>query len=449
MASAAKPVVTIGSTELIAFPDFQLENVPAKVDTGADSSAVWASNITLDGETLSYSLFGPGSVFYTGELIRTSTYRVTRVRNSFGHQEFRYKVKLRAKVGNKRLLSWFTLADRSKNTFPILLGKNFLKTRFVVDVARTRALRPDGKGQSKVIVFSRDPVQNQAFFDRVQKRQSAPVTYLNTGYDTLLYHLEPRNVQVMIASSGQDIADSDLVYLKTHRDNAEQAKAVVDYLRYKAVRYLGREIDAGSSGSKLSEYMRLATYDLPIPTSIAGTPRILENRYDELVTALGLPFVLKESSSDRGKNNFLIESPSVFKEILTKAAHEHVYIAQRYVPNDGYLRLLVTGRNVVLAIKRAPVSGRDPLKAHLNQPHGGGNASLVALDEIPAHVQDISVRAAAVMKREIAGIDVILDRQTNEWYILEANNAPQIRSGAFVDEKVKAVATYFDHELNQ
>ena len=53
------------------------------------------------------------------------------------------------------------------------------------------------------------------------------------------------------------------------------------------------------------------------------------------------------------------------------------------------------------------------------------------------------------MQREIAGIDVIQDRKTKKWYVLEVNNSPQIRSGAFVDEKLKAVAAYFDHELSQ
>jgi glutathione synthase/RimK-type ligase-like ATP-grasp enzyme len=135
--------------------------------------------------------------------------------------------------------------------------------------------------------------------------------------------------------------------------------------------------------------------------------------------------------------------------VLAADAGQHIYIAQRFIANDGYIRLLVTGREVALAIKRVPSASENPLKAHLNQPRGGANASLLALDEIPPHVQDIGIRAAAVMKREIAGIDIIQDRTTKKWYVLEVNNAPQIRSGTFVDEKLKAVAAYFDHELSQ
>jgi glutathione synthase/RimK-type ligase-like ATP-grasp enzyme len=448
MASAAKSVATIGSTELVAFPDLHIEKVPAKIDTGADSSAVWASDIAMDGHTLCYVLFGPGSAFYSGGIIRTETYRVIKVRNSFGHYEFRYKVKLRIKVGEKRLLSWFTLADRSQNTFPILLGKSFLKTRFVVDVSRKHVLQPHG-AKANILVFSRNPDANKEFFDEVAKHQTVPASYQSLSYGSLLFHLAPRNIQVTTLPSEQDIAQSDLVYLKTHQDNAEQAKAVAEYLHYKAVRYIGHEIGQDSAGGKLSEYMRLAAYDLPIPTSIAATPNVLKDRYEELVHELGQPFVLKDSSSDRGKDNFLIDSAAAFTKVLADKSEQYIYIAQRYIANDGYIRLLVTGHEVALAIGRTPSVSEDPLKAHLNQPRGGANAALLALDEIPPHVQDIGTRAAAVMQREIAGIDLIQDRETKEWYVLEVNNAPQIRSGTFIDEKLKAVAAYFDHELSQ
>ena len=37
----------IGSTEFVDFGE-RAQKVPAKIDTGADSSAVWASNISID-----------------------------------------------------------------------------------------------------------------------------------------------------------------------------------------------------------------------------------------------------------------------------------------------------------------------------------------------------------------------------------------------------------------
>ena len=62
--SISQNLPVIGSTEFVEI--FGVSAVPAKIDTGADSSAIWASNIDMkeDG-TLIFSLFGKKSPFYT------------------------------------------------------------------------------------------------------------------------------------------------------------------------------------------------------------------------------------------------------------------------------------------------------------------------------------------------------------------------------------------------
>lgn len=120
-----------------------IENIPAKIDTGADSSSIWASNIvvTNDGQ-LQFSLLGPESSLYTGERIALDEYKVRRVRNSTGHVTIRYCVKLPVIVENKRIRANFTLFDRSKNNFPVLLGRKTLKNRFLVDVSISKTKSP-------------------------------------------------------------------------------------------------------------------------------------------------------------------------------------------------------------------------------------------------------------------------------------------------------------------
>ncbi|MGH7239631.1 MAG: hypothetical protein ACREHG_06145, partial [Candidatus Saccharimonadales bacterium] len=60
----------IGHNELVDFPELKFSGVPAKIDTGADSSAIWASSIKLDVKgVLSAVLFGNESQFFTGETI--------------------------------------------------------------------------------------------------------------------------------------------------------------------------------------------------------------------------------------------------------------------------------------------------------------------------------------------------------------------------------------------
>jgi len=133
--------VVVGRAELLNFVDAGVVEIPAKVDTGAYGSAVHADQITLseDGQTLSFRLLGGHPV--CGELAtecRTSEFDKIWISNSFGQREERYEVKFRVKLGPKVFSATFSLADRSKKTYPILLGRKMLNNRFLVDTACTQ-----------------------------------------------------------------------------------------------------------------------------------------------------------------------------------------------------------------------------------------------------------------------------------------------------------------------
>jgi hypothetical protein len=128
----------IGRAEPIDFliDGEEYDVVPAKIDTGAYSSSVWASNIREEKDELVFELFGKGHINYTGKEIRTSRYQVVTIENSFGKSEKRYGVQLRVRFCGKKVTTFFTLADRSKKIYPVLVGRKLLKGRYLVDVAQ-------------------------------------------------------------------------------------------------------------------------------------------------------------------------------------------------------------------------------------------------------------------------------------------------------------------------
>lgn len=140
MARADFHKVVIGRGEALSFVEFDMPNVPAKVDTGAYRSAIHASKIKLsdDGKTLTFVLLGGHAVCgaMSAEVSTTHFARV-KIANSFGHEELRYEVKLRVRLGPKVFWATFSLADRSKKIYPILIGRKMLNNRFMVDTGRT------------------------------------------------------------------------------------------------------------------------------------------------------------------------------------------------------------------------------------------------------------------------------------------------------------------------
>lgn len=135
-----KPLEIIGSTELVEIAG--VKNVPAKIDTGADFSAVWASDINMESDgTLSFSLFDTKSPLYNKNRLKTTEYRVIQVRSSHGDKQIRYRVKLPLVINGKTIETIFTLANRSHNSFPVLIGRHTIEDKFLIDVSRASVAR--------------------------------------------------------------------------------------------------------------------------------------------------------------------------------------------------------------------------------------------------------------------------------------------------------------------
>lgn len=130
--------VIIGRSELLSFMGTEAMSVPAKTDTGAYRSAVHATNIAVADGLLSFDLLGGHPVCgLMAHRVTAEDYKTVWVANSFGHREERYEVKLKVKLGPKVFHAQFTLADRSKKIYPILLGRKLLNHRFLVDSSET------------------------------------------------------------------------------------------------------------------------------------------------------------------------------------------------------------------------------------------------------------------------------------------------------------------------
>jgi hypothetical protein len=140
MSDQAK-LTTIGQSEHVDFPLHNAKNVPARIDTGARTSAVWASDVTVTKSGVSFKLFDTQSEFYTGETIEIHNYEETVVASSVGHPQLRYKVQLPLRIKGKRIKASFTLADRSAQTYPVLIGRSTLRGKFVVDVKAGTVLK--------------------------------------------------------------------------------------------------------------------------------------------------------------------------------------------------------------------------------------------------------------------------------------------------------------------
>lgn len=431
----------IGTTELLIVPEVSEQPIPTKVDTGADGSSIWASEVIEKDGVLSFVFFGPQSSFYSGKSIETNDYSIVRVKNSFGEKEFRYRIKLSIKIAGKSYKTSFTLADRSRNRYPILLGKRFLKSRFLVDVAKRNVISETevASDETKVVVLtSRTDGATKAYFKKVAKRAQLPIELVK--YRLMGYEISEDGVPKISLPDGSDIAGSSLVYFKAHKLYAEHAGAIAKYLQYRHVAFFDAEIGGFVSRSKLSELFILAMAGIPLPSVKVFASGIAVSDYDKALDFFGeSTFIVKDAFSDRGRNNFIVQSREDFADAVERLKDVKTVIAQKYIPNNGFLRVLIMGGETVQVVERSASEHDDPLKMHLNKPHGSGNATGHDPTKYDVDVLVLAHKAALAMDRNVAGIDLIQHEETKKWYVLEVNANPELTSGYGQEDKIRGM----------
>lgn len=140
MKKPKKPLTVIGMTDRIDLPELGVFDVDVKVDTGAYTSSIHCSRVRekIDAggrKVLSFTI--PGSLLHEKGIHRFQVYNFSqkKVRSSNGQMQTRYVINTPVVMFGRVIKADFTLADRSRMKYPILLGRKLLKNRFLVDVS--------------------------------------------------------------------------------------------------------------------------------------------------------------------------------------------------------------------------------------------------------------------------------------------------------------------------
>ncbi len=136
----------IGWKEYVAFPEWGLERIKVKIDTGARTSALGAVSYELR-EVEGRGLFALLRLALRRKqpkrltLVEVPVLRMIVVRNSTGMPEERPLIETVMRLGpvSKRIL--LTVTHRTGMRFPMILGRKALEGDFIVDVSKKYLLR--------------------------------------------------------------------------------------------------------------------------------------------------------------------------------------------------------------------------------------------------------------------------------------------------------------------
>ena len=134
----------IGWRECVALPDFGIDEIKAKVDTGARTTAIHAFKIkpfTKDNEDwVRFKIHSRQRRRKPEFQCEAKVVDIRTVTSSNGQRERRVFIKTRMKVGPYLFPVEMSLANRDELGFRMLIGRSALKKRFIIDSASSYTL---------------------------------------------------------------------------------------------------------------------------------------------------------------------------------------------------------------------------------------------------------------------------------------------------------------------
>ena len=309
-----------------------------------------------------------------------------------------------------------------------------MKRQFLV-ITSSRSIST--KWEKREVYVREFYAQLEAKLDNVQ------VSY--TTYDDIDCLVRDGTVRMYDHRHGIDLKDANIVHFKNWMFDSEHAATLAAYLEHHQVTFFNSEVNAGLAWGKLAQMCRLAMSGLPVPpTYFAKKSRLIKAfERSELPEGFDFPLIVKADDGAKGNDNYLVKTTREAVAVLSASEPDKEFVVQTFLPNDGDYRFLFMGIDEPpLVFHRLAVAG-----SHLNNTSRGGQGTFIDAASLPPAYIDLARQAAMVLRREISGVDLIVDKHTKDVYVLEVNSTPALATGYGIDEKNDRFAIFLADQL--
>jgi len=133
--------LTIGALELGELPNLDITSLQVRIDTGAKTSSLHVDNVSHYNKAgKPWVKFDIHPDVYDVNTVKTCHSKVEdtrKIKSSNGTSEQRCVIKTIFKIGERQWPIELTLTDRSDMNYPMLLGRQGMGDRVLVDPSKT------------------------------------------------------------------------------------------------------------------------------------------------------------------------------------------------------------------------------------------------------------------------------------------------------------------------
>lgn len=421
----------IGSEEWCFFEGLGIPAIKARVDSGAKTSSIQATNLKVYSKgNQEWVKFDVNPLQENRSIIIECEARLVdrrMVKSSSGISEERLVVKAPVTLGDDTFEIELTLANRDTMEFRMLLGREAINGRYIVNSALE--------------------YERQAFSEADINEKYSSFRKEKTGLKIALLASNPNlysNKRIMEAAEarGHEIKflNVELAYMKLDANSPEIRyrggtilkgfDAVIPRIKPSVTFYgcaLIRQFDnlgaycqnsseaITQSRDKLFASQLFSKNDIHIP--ITGFAKSPMDTKDLIKMVNGAPLIIKLLESTQGKGVVLAETSKAAESVINafKSVNTNILVQEFIKEANGQdIRCFVVNGKVVASMQRQAQKGE--FRANIHQ---GGTASII---KITSEEKKLALKAAKVLNLAVAGVDII--RSNKGPLLLEVNSSP-------------------------
>ncbi len=423
--------LVIGCEEWCSFPELGIPAIKARVDSGAKTSSIHAFNIQpfrREGESwVSFEIHPIQNNRRT--VIRCEQRVVDKrvVKSSSGISEKRFVISVQIKLGEHIWDIELTLANRDSMGFRMLLGREAMIGRTIVDPSLICTL---GETTDTLLKAYYGKKESDKTGLKIGLLASNELLYSN---QRLLEAGNERGHEMLFLNIKQCYMKLDALEPEAHYRGGSllnDLDATITRIRPSVTFYgtaLARQFESmgiyttnsssaiSQSRDKLFSLQLMLKGGVNIPTTGFANSPMDTNDLIEMVG--GAPLIVKLLEGSQGKGVVLAETKKAAESVINAFKSLKVnLLVQKFIKeaNGKDLRCFVIDGKVVASIERTAAPGE--FRANLHQ---GGTASVV---KITPEERSLAVKAAKILGLQVAGVDII--RSKSGPLLLEVNSSP-------------------------
>lgn len=421
----------IGSEEWCVFNELGIPAIKARVDSGAKTSSLQAANIKIVNRGANEWVKFEVSPLQENRsiAIECQARLVDRrmVKSSSGISEVRLVIKTPVTIGDSTFDIELTLANRDTMEFRMLLGREALNERFIVNPAVNYQLQDFDDTEVNIIYA---PYFKEKSGLKIALLASNPLLYSNKrlveaaearGHEIVFLNVEQVYMKLDAHSpeiryrGGNILKDFDAVIPRIKPAVTFYGCALIRQFKNLGV-YCQNSAEAiAQSRDKLFASQLFSNNDIHIP--ITGFAKSPMDTKDLIKMVNGAPLIIKLLESTQGKGVVLAETNKAAESVINafKSVNTNILVQEFIKEANGQdIRCFVVNGKVVASMQRQAQKGE--FRANIHQ---GGVASII---KITPEEKKLALKAAKVLNLAVAGVDII--RSNKGPLLLEVNSSP-------------------------